>query len=745
MTAEEFKERVSRLLGVAPSESELAYRILLNKTADILEFYDALKVGGLGVFQFKKDENGAPDYNSVVFVPAGVVNAANRKNMYLILPVNRNTGDEFDESIFSPGLGKDILAPAENFEQNSGIDSLQKHLERKVDEILAASEQLENFDIWENYNLVEQIEPADDAGVSEEENNKLDLEDLEEEFINFDEEEQAESEEFKTEEPEELPEADEVVEPDDTIDETPEEEEIQNYDESDTDEKSGEFLKSSISIDFDFDKLGADIIDEEDEKEPAEEEPQDFSFDELEDLKEDTTPEEKEEPEQKIPEQEENEEEWFSFDDFSEENEDKPETIKDADEVVNEPEDTEEEEFTDKDEDSVPKINEDEWGWNVDDDESEEEHSIEESDDELKDFGEPEESFEEDIQEDEEEFLFDSLEKDLEDFKEKELNGTNVDEETDDEFPLPEDNEDEEDNDQDVTEEKKKTTEEKKFKLPPIIEVKEVDEEDGTVHGEASFIPSKTDSDEEMLSEESDEKFDKKTWEEIYKDFDFKDVKKGNKKEEINKLHERSLKNKNFSRNLLIILVFMLLLASGALYFFIMDDGDKENNTVPPSESIIKNSENSPIGATDGTEAEEESRSTDEVDAKLDEIISEQENNNSSNTNNSEPVAGNNATLPPVQNNQENTASGDLYMEFPAGSEVRSLIYELNGKYYVQVASVRDPKAAEREAKRFINKGLEAHIAKAFINARNTYFYRVKIGPYNSLNEAQSFLDKNKN
>lgn len=689
MSAEEFKQRVGQLIGVSSSEREMAMEILLNKAADILEFYDAIKVRGLGIFQFKKDTEGNVDANSVIFVPGGAASMPDKKFMYLTLKVNREgLQDTFDENIFSPGLGKKILSSDESMEKSGGPEALRKHIEDKVDEILADCDQLENFDIWENYNL-----------ASEDEVTAFDFDDEAGEKINFDEIEEEFSfdvPEVKTESPKiDIIEESNQVE-DDISFENFEFEEVGESDEPKEDnvifdedevQTKGEYLRSSIDIDFDFDTIKSAGEKEQEAPDNITEEPEEpvtrFEAVSPEDMFADDN-------------EEEIDDDWFTLDDKETENDES---------VIPE----EEPKLEEREEDI--SVDEEAWDWGEEPVEEFEEKTPHETEKQTEKFHPAEH--------DDEENLFQTLEREIEVIKDEPVE------------------ENEEDLFSDELDEGVKNKEE--FNLPPIIEIKETEESTALTGENQSFIPPKEDEEKDEVSGD-EATFDKKTWEEIYKDFDFDDVKKGSKKDEIKKLKEKTLGNKMFSRNMIIILAVMLLLVSVVTYFFIFA-GDETPIVPEQSETEMTSGDEKDSGEPVNDVVPEEV-----VDAKLDNLLAEQENNKTpveENKAEQEPPAGNKQELPPVKEvTQAETPTG-MYLDFATGEQVKNLIFRLNGNYYVQVASVPSPAGAEKEAQRLRKIGRNAYISKVYITSKKATYYRVKAGPFSTMKEAEDYLARN--
>ncbi|GJQ61906.1 MAG: hypothetical protein SCALA702_09590 [Melioribacteraceae bacterium] len=724
MSAEEFKQKVGQLLGVSSTERDMALDILLNKAADILEFFDAVKVRGLGVFQFRKDDLGNVDQNSILFVPAGALKSPGKKFMYLTLKVNRtDSNDLFDENLFSPGIGKKIISPDESLEKAGGPEALRKHIEDKVDEILADSEQLEDFDIWKNYNLTGDEEETAEFSFANEESNKINFDEIAEEFSFEDLDQNSDSgqdspevSEFDFEE-----EVDFDAEEDNTQIENSDEIEFHDFDEnistSETDENEisfeneddnlpdddeheepensgSDYLESSIDIDFDFEKLNsgtqvedeeAPVSDDQEIKNEVKEVPASFepiSLDEF-NLEEDEG-------------ESESDEDWFSFD---------------------EPED----DIKDEDESEEPEVNsgekpipdEDAWDWGDELDEDQEKIEIIEP-------AEEDEIEEESEHREDEDSLFQTLEREITEIKDEPVEEESLEPELDDD----------EENDK---------KEEPEFDLPPIIEVKEDDSPDKEakeeeIEEEKPFLPSKDDVDDTEEETEGEGNFDKKTWEEIYKDFEFDDIKKGSKKDQLNNLKSKTVGNKLYSRNMLIIIVVLLILALATIYFYLFYESDEgyQPGSTPVTENRVEENQ---------TDDEEFTENNGNVDQKLDDIIAEQENQSQPEETLpvEEPPVRNNPPVSNVEETKPKVTPGGIYLDFAAASQVKHLIFRLNNEYYVQVASVRNAKSAEREAQRLRRLGQTAYVSESFIKSKNATYYRVKRGPFNSLSEAETY------
>ena len=76
-----------------------------------------------------------------------------------------------------------------------------------------------------------------------------------------------------------------------------------------------------------------------------------------------------------------------------------------------------------------------------------------------------------------------------------------------------------------------------------------------------------------------------------------------------------------------------------------------------------------------------------------------------------------------------------------ASQKVQGNIYLRNGAYIVQVSSWRSKPIAELQASKYNKKGFKAFVEPASVPGRGVW-YRVKVGNFNSLKEAEGFVNK---
>ncbi len=166
MTKEDLEEKLAETLGIYEGEKDIAFNILVNKASETLNVDEAVKINGLGVFQLKKDASvkaktamgGAKIEKkySLIYSPLSEEFGAGAKNLFLKIDVqNKRNLYEFDDSIFDLGVNKPLIPVTENLQgvldsDTTGIVA-KKMIEEKIEKLFKDSEQLENFDLWDDY------------------------------------------------------------------------------------------------------------------------------------------------------------------------------------------------------------------------------------------------------------------------------------------------------------------------------------------------------------------------------------------------------------------------------------------------------------------------------------------------------------------------------------------------------------------------------------------------------------------
>ncbi len=195
MKESELKQRVADLIGVSSSAKELAFEIFIKNLIDSVDYDQAVKIPALGTFQFRKNED--PEQKDFfLFLPEGD-ESTDTESFYLKIDVEHGKREEidFDDSVFSPSIGKNIFTLTRDEENDSHKDLvLQNSIDDRTREIILGSELVDSFNIWDT----EKIDEGN-AGITGEIDKHTDLENLDEldqDSINFETEETVTEDDF---------------------------------------------------------------------------------------------------------------------------------------------------------------------------------------------------------------------------------------------------------------------------------------------------------------------------------------------------------------------------------------------------------------------------------------------------------------------------------------------------------------------------------------------------------------------
>lgn len=154
MNLRELQKKIAEVLGVSNSQSELAFDVFSERIYESLYEGITLKVPSIGFFQLKTGEvkNGT---RPVIFTPITIDISHDTNNLYLtfeVRPKTKNTR-EVDSNVFSIGVGKPLLPLTIDDLPNSetSFAVLKKSIEERAKELIAESDQIPNFNIFEDY------------------------------------------------------------------------------------------------------------------------------------------------------------------------------------------------------------------------------------------------------------------------------------------------------------------------------------------------------------------------------------------------------------------------------------------------------------------------------------------------------------------------------------------------------------------------------------------------------------------
>lgn len=167
MKLAELQKKIADVLGVSASQKELSFEIFVDKLSEILLEHITIKVPRIGYFQLKvassKSEN-----RPLIFSPLSEDFSRESRNLYLTIEVSPKirSAPEADSNIFSIGVGKPLLPLSidELPDTETSYAMLKKSIEERVKELLMESDQIPNFNIWDDYyKSPEEYEAADEA------------------------------------------------------------------------------------------------------------------------------------------------------------------------------------------------------------------------------------------------------------------------------------------------------------------------------------------------------------------------------------------------------------------------------------------------------------------------------------------------------------------------------------------------------------------------------------------------------
>ncbi len=352
----------------------------------------------------------------------------------------------------------------------------------------------------------------------------------------------------------------------------------------------------------------------------------------------------------------------------------------------------------------------------------------------------------EDLQKELEEQLFDDLENDLSNELSDELNSEEEHSEEKEE-EIFDNAEEPEEKIEEITEGENENEEEKTTEEPVEEETREdeimSEEELQNAFDDLDNEPS------EAKKEEDNDNDDKKSQEEGKKKSLFSFLKKGKKKDK-SKGKEQKEKDENgegeegkkrISKKLLIILiaVFVLITAGGVYYFFFM--GDETHEEKVSEEHGKGHKAESEHGGEHEKESIEDSLWKHRKRPLTPEEIGEThhpEAKYSVDINNPEKSTNETYLLPPEADLEDPL----IIKEFPHEKKITHTIYENDGKYMVQISSWKRSSRAQKIVNKLRRAGYNAFIVKAYLPALGGTWYRVRIGFFNTLKEAEEFIKK---
>jgi len=155
MNIPDLQKKVAEVLGVSSSQKELAFEIFIDTVASILTEGITLKTPKIGFFQLKNGAIKDAENKSLIFSALPEDFNRDDKNLYLTIDVlqKTRTTSEYDSNVFSIGVGKPLipLTSDETPDSETSYAMLRKSIEERVKELISESDQIPNFNVWEDY------------------------------------------------------------------------------------------------------------------------------------------------------------------------------------------------------------------------------------------------------------------------------------------------------------------------------------------------------------------------------------------------------------------------------------------------------------------------------------------------------------------------------------------------------------------------------------------------------------------
>ncbi len=152
--------KMAENLGVSRTQKDLAFKIFIDKVTSLLNYGEAIKIPEIGVFQLKKEpavagKSGQGASSRIIFSPTYSASTDEKLSLFLTIDVEEHSrvSREYTDKIFSLGIGKPLIPVSNTSKGNVATDELyiQRSIQERINDLLARSEKLESFDLWDDY------------------------------------------------------------------------------------------------------------------------------------------------------------------------------------------------------------------------------------------------------------------------------------------------------------------------------------------------------------------------------------------------------------------------------------------------------------------------------------------------------------------------------------------------------------------------------------------------------------------
>lgn len=229
MNKEILEIKIAELLNVPSEDKKITFSLFKDKVSSLLKIGEAIRIKDLGIFQIKEKFQHTRSSNlssssakNLTILFTSDSDQSPSDSLFLNLDIDKKIGDdiEFSDDVFQLGIEKSLKTKIDDGEEGESEEiTSTNEIEEKISALLADSEKIENFDLWEDHfkiketknildgdengsdeNIIEEEILEEDKDISDElpmsadlaeENNEKDF--LKEEFVELNDEEKLES------------------------------------------------------------------------------------------------------------------------------------------------------------------------------------------------------------------------------------------------------------------------------------------------------------------------------------------------------------------------------------------------------------------------------------------------------------------------------------------------------------------------------------------------------------------------
>lgn len=196
MSLEDLEKKLSELLSISETEKSSAFSIFKSELGNFLNFGEAVKIDGLGIFQKKEQVLNNDLFNlskkvglvpTILFTPENKLSSSDALFINLDLPQQTDNIFEFNEEVFNLGIGKKLIPLKKDTEV---VLDIEKSIKSKIENLISNATKIQDYDLWEDYLQIK--ETKNTLG----EDNNVDFDKFLDEEIFYDEHEKITPEDF---------------------------------------------------------------------------------------------------------------------------------------------------------------------------------------------------------------------------------------------------------------------------------------------------------------------------------------------------------------------------------------------------------------------------------------------------------------------------------------------------------------------------------------------------------------------